>query len=533
MPKVRRQAYTRAIPADAVPVTIRRKGKPDSPGVRFTADSQPVTAPLTRDGKRCRVESPVWYGEYKDALGVRRRVPLGTNKAAAEMQLADITRRVEQEKAGVRDAYSDHRTAPLSGLLDEFGRFQAGKGATDKQVKQVRRRCELTFEGSRAVLLHQLDGSAAEAWLADQQRTRTRFGPSTRNGYTKALKAFGRWLTVSRKAAENPFRHLTAVNAKLDVRKERRALAADESVRLLTATRAGKKKLHLSGPDREMLYLVASFTGLRASELASLHPASFALDASPPTLTVEAAFSKHRREDVAPLHPDLVARLRPWLAARPSDLPLWPGRWALDNAGCDLIKYDLAAARRQWLAEARGPAERAGREATDFLCYTAHDGTTADFHALRHTFITNVVAAGVNPKDAQTLARHSTITLTMDRYAHVGLRDQAAAVGRLTLPPDPASDPQAVPLPATGTDGRRSDNGLLPYPILTPTGDGGRGKLSVIGGTDDPTVPAAGGRNCLEERALEGERGQAREYTRQDLNLKPSAPEADARAKKL
>ena len=39
------------------------------------------------------------------------------------------------------------------------------------------------------------------------------------------------------------------------------------------------------------------------------------------------------------------------------------------------------------------------------------------FHALRHTFITNLARSGVHPKTAQSLARHSTITLTMDRYS--------------------------------------------------------------------------------------------------------------------
>ncbi|MBX9581986.1 MAG: hypothetical protein K2X87_16905 [Gemmataceae bacterium] len=45
--------------------------------------------------------------------------------------------------------------------------------------------------------------------------------------------------------------------------------------------------------------------------------------------------------------------------------------------------------------------------------------------------------AVVAPKDAKELARHSSITLTMDRYAHVGIRDTAAAVARLTLPVPP------------------------------------------------------------------------------------------------
>ncbi len=108
-----------------------------------------------------------------------------------------------------------------------------------------------------------------------------------------------------------------------------------------------------------------------------------------------------------------------------------PGKWAIHNAGFKLIKHDLTAARSAWLAEADTAAERAKREQTDFLCYADRDGNTADFHSLRHTFITNLVKAGVQPKDAKELARHSTITLTMDRYAHVGLKDTAAAVGRL------------------------------------------------------------------------------------------------------
>lgn len=31
------------------------------------------------------------------------------------------------------------------------------------------------------------------------------------------------------------------------------------------------------------------------------------------------------------------------------------------------------------------------------------------------------------------MARHSTITLTMDRYAHTGLTETAAAIGRLPV----------------------------------------------------------------------------------------------------
>ena len=79
------------------------------------------------------------------------------------------------------------------------------------------------------------------------------------------------------------------------------------------------------------------------------------------------------------------------------------------------------------VGEARSPEEKKNREESDFLTYRDHDGRVADFHSLRRRFVTELVRAGVAPKDAKELTRHSTIALTMDRYAHVGVRDTAAA----------------------------------------------------------------------------------------------------------
>src|SRR5262249_22099850 len=152
-------------------------------------------------------------------------------------------------------------------------------------------------------------------------------------------------------------------------RHRRRPLTADEFARLLAAARGGSVFRGLSGPHRAMLYLVAGSTGLRASELASLAPASFAPDADPPVVAVEAAYSKHRRRDVVPLHPGLVRELRNWLAGKADGEPLWPGKWAKHNEACGLIRRDLEAARAAWLAEAVDEDERVERERSDFLAY--------------------------------------------------------------------------------------------------------------------------------------------------------------------
>lgn len=48
---------------------------------------------------------------------------------------------------------------------------------------------------------------------------------------------------------------------------------------------------------------------------------------------------------------------------------------------------------------------------------------TLDFvvtpHQLRHTYITNLIAAGVDPKTVQYLAGHEKSKITMDIYAKV------------------------------------------------------------------------------------------------------------------
>jgi hypothetical protein len=82
----------------------------------------------------------------------------------------------------------------------------------------------------------------------------------------------------------------------------------------------------------------------------------------------------------------------------------------------------------------------------------------ADFHALRHTYFSRIVRSGATAKAAQALARHSTVTLTLGRYAHVGLYDLAAAVNDLPaiVPPSSRSNASVGVLRATGTDDRIS-----------------------------------------------------------------------------
>ena len=246
------------------------------------------------------------------------------------------------------------------------------------------------------------------------------------------VKGFSRWLWRDGRAREDALAHLTPPNPDADPRHARGVLTREEFDALIRATRPATPFRGLSGYDRSLLYVVASYTGLRASELASLTPSGFDLDADPPVVRVQAGYTKNGEEAVVPLRPDLCERLRSYFSGRDRRAPLWPGSWV--GKAAKMLRGDL---------------ERAG------VPYVDGDGRYRDFHSLRHRFGSELARANVPPKVAQELMRHSTIVLTMDRYSHVGLHDTAGALDK--LPPLPGHGASTEAARMTGTDAITSD----------------------------------------------------------------------------
>ncbi len=216
--------------------------------------------------------------------------------------------------------------------------------------------------------------------------------------------------------------------------------------------------LGMAGPDRAMVYRVALGTGFRAAELASLYPGSFRLDANPPTIVCEAAYTKNGQLAEQPISEALAALLWPWVAHLEADRPVF----TLPDRAADMIRADLEAAG---------------------IPYTTSSGVI-DFHALRATYVSHLVASGASVKVCQTLARHSTPSLTIGIYAKASVHDLAGAVEALPDLTAPTPRSESSSLARTGTDG----------PILAAhgqcAGDGEGRKGSVIGGSSDETTPS-------------------------------------------
>jgi integrase len=138
-----------------------------------------------------------------------------------------------------------------------------------------------------------------------------------------------------------------------------------------------------------------------------------------------------------PIRVDLAKRIQDWIASKKKLDPAKPLVNIALKRTAEMLKKALAANRAAWVAQSLSAEERQRREQSTFLKYQNDQSQYADFHALRKTFITNLSPAGVSPKTAQLLARHSDINLTMNTYTMLGVLDQAAAVE--ALPPIPTS----------------------------------------------------------------------------------------------
>jgi hypothetical protein len=60
---------------------------------------KPVMIKDPTTGMKIKTKSKKWWGQYKDALGRLRRVPLAVDKLSAQAKLNDLVKKVEREMA--------------------------------------------------------------------------------------------------------------------------------------------------------------------------------------------------------------------------------------------------------------------------------------------------------------------------------------------------------------------------------------------------------------------------------------------------
>jgi len=256
---------------------------------------------------------------YKVRPGVRKTVRGCKDRAATEALARKLEADAMLRREGVIDSTAEKFSRSEALVLeDHITAFEAvlhGKGNTESYVTRTVKHVRKFLGACGFKRLPDLDAAKVAAHISALRR-KGRLGARAINARITALKSFTRWLWRTERARTDTMATLTKLNQQTDRRYRRRALTDEELAWLVRTTQKRPALQRMAGPERATLYLTAVGTGFRAGELKSLTPESFNLNTNPPTVTVEAAYSKRRRCDVQPIRQDLADRLRDFLEAR-------------------------------------------------------------------------------------------------------------------------------------------------------------------------------------------------------------------------
>ncbi len=405
-----------------------------------------------------------WIAQWHDHQGKRReKSTRTTDKRTAERILAKFVADEALRREGVidpeLDAFAVEGKRPIKDHFNEY-------------AKHLRSRCSVGHAETVVVRIERIIKVGKLATIADLRpptieralgeiKGKYNLSPQTRNDYLTAIKAFANWLTKMRRIPHNP---ITYIERLAVVETEyRRALIPEEAARLIEAAEAGPAqrgltntgrglvtrgqdlpsehiRWEMSGFERAVLYRLTLETALRRGAIERLKVNDFDLSELPTVTVKPKANTKNSRKLVIPIRAETAKLLTTLFmgklpAASAFNMPK-------EYETARMLRTDLAAARKAWIAEGETSEIRAKRAESDFLADVDGDGRVIDFHALRTTCSTWLDQAGVSASLATRITGHRSTDILQKHYHRMNLNQTRRAVESLPV------------LAATGTDNK-------------------------------------------------------------------------------
>ena len=305
--------------------------------------------------------------------------PLHTHiKEVADVKAAQLVRAEEMQLLGlgVPKTLAHSAQQPIAEHLADYIADLGDRQRSKSHVLHAKYRLQRLFKNCRWHLLRDVTADHFLNWRADCPD----LSAETRNEYLAHALAFFNWLIRQERATNNPLKSVFKLNTKGQETFKRRALSLEAFIHFLRSTE-----------KRRFAYLVGCCSGLRRNELKQLLWTDFRLDGPEPYLDVRAEITKSKRAAIIPLIPlvlDVVLIEKAKKQHRsgrvfPRGIP-----------SVTTLAKDLAACG---------------------IPFQDDRGYRLDFHALRHTFISLMKEAKIDPETRMKLSRHSTWKMT-DRY---------------------------------------------------------------------------------------------------------------------
>ena len=178
--------------------------------------------------------SDVWTVWHRPSPG---RLWFKLAETASQLMLADILKRIDLERAGVRpDALAAHANGPLADHLADWRASMAASGRPNDYLDRKLNRVTRAFATCGFGRLADLDAAALERHLhAARQAGKS---VQTSNDDLQACRQFAQWMVANERMARDPFARLKKGNAELDRRHIRDVLSHAERAALLATALA-------------------------------------------------------------------------------------------------------------------------------------------------------------------------------------------------------------------------------------------------------------------------------------------------------
>ncbi len=389
-------------------------------------------------GRKCRKGTPGAKRVKSDTWMIRiyyngkpKLIEGFTDKGATVAKANDLERRKAKGEADLIDPFEAHRKRPLAehvadwiGELKQLGRDHVYIGQCEFRMGRMIQECGWKTLDTIGVESFIRWRTTATAKVGTSHEPGANIGPMsarTQNHYLTTAVTFARWAVKRKRVASHPLAEISKVDTAGKLKRQRRALTEDEVAALLAVVPA----------RHQLAYRMILSTGLRRDELKQLQWGDVKMNAPMPHIQLRAETTKAKRADALPLRADLVELLK-------------AHRGETGDSERVLRAIPNMEGHKRYL-------ERAG------IAYLDDRNRRVDFHSLRHTYGSLLAKAGVAPRVAMSLMRHTDMRLTMNVYTDPRIFDMAGAVEKLTaLAPE-----QAAAVVATGTDGSLSVTGSV------------------------------------------------------------------------
>ncbi len=409
--RVYKTAVTKPIPLEARYSTRK--------GVRYvtcTIKGKKVTAPVT-DNNTMRIGSSYWSLKFRDNNDVLRYMRAYRNERASrdlsenivdlletgqEFDMPEQIRKKLKEFGIIGTKPTD---LSLGEMINKYGDWLRTtrvkrhgmlrcKEYCNDAIKMIRK----TVDACKFYQWQDIKKAAFEMFLSSM-KVKSR----TYNNYLVAFKGFCIWAVENDLADKNPVAGCKGISA--EDKEKRRALSPCEFNRLLDATKKAPRRFELTGQERAVMYILATETGLRKSELISLTVSSFDFEKGVITLGRENTKNRHTAE--LPLKQQRVHQLREFISGKFPNVKLFSVTSSL-RAG-DMIHKDLK--------DAGIPVET--------------DEGVCCFHSLRHTYSANLNKTNAKWLEHKTLMRHSLKGEITANYTNVSIERQREIIEQL------------------------------------------------------------------------------------------------------